>query len=94
MYYRTMKLKRYKLIQILVNIISFPIRFPIFIVCIVSEKVLEISEFILNGCDKFLYWIMDNMAKYFKFNEIADRQYEKNKEKFKMDKIKTFLWRD
>lgn len=85
MYYRTTKLKRYKLLITILNIISFPLRFPIFSFFIISEKITKISELILDTCDKFLYWIMNTIVKYFKFDEIADKQYEKNKEKFKTD---------
>lgn len=85
MYYRTTKLKRYKLLRIALNVISFPLRFPIFLFFIISEKITKIAEWILDTCDKFLYWVMENIVKYFKFDEIADKQYEKNREKFKTD---------
>ena len=85
MYYRTTKLKRYKVLKVIINTIAFPIRFPLFIICILTEYVFKLLENILNGFDSFLWWIMDGVVKIFKFDEIADEQYEKNKEKFKTD---------
>lgn len=85
MYYRTTKLKRYKVLKEIINIIVFPIRFPLFIMCILTERIFKLLENILNGFDSFLWWIMDSAVKIFKFDDIADRQYEKNKEKFKTD---------
>ena len=85
MYYRTTKLKRYKVLTATINIIAFPIRFPLFIMCILTESVFKLLENILNGLDGFLWWITEGMVKIFKFDDIADRQYEKNKEKFKSD---------
>lgn len=85
MYYRTTKLKRYKVLKVIINIIAFPIRFPLFIMCILTECVFKLLENMLNGFDSFLWWMMDGVVKIFKFDDIADRQYEKNKEKFKID---------
>lgn len=85
MYYRTTKLKRYKLLRATLNIISFPIRFPIFLLYILLEEASKIAEVGLNTCDKFLYWLIESVVKYFKFDEIADKQYEKNEGKFKTD---------
>lgn len=85
MYYRTTKLKRFKMLRTILNVVSFPIRFPIFLFLIISEKITGIAEFMLDNCDKFLYWIMNGVVEYFKFDEIADKQYEKNREKFKKD---------
>ena len=53
--------------------------------CILTESVFKLLENTLNGFDGFLLWIMNSLVKIFKFNEIADEQYEKNKEKFKTD---------
>ena len=85
MYYRITKLKRYKLLNLILNIVSFPIRFPIFLLYIIAENVTKIAENLLDICDKFLYWIREIVVNFFKFREIADEQYEKNKEKFKKD---------
>lgn len=85
MYYRTTKLKRYKVLKAMINIIIFPIRFPLFIMCILTESVFRLLENTLNGFDSFLWWIMNSLVKIFKFDDIADEQYEKNKEKFKTD---------
>lgn len=82
MYYRTTKLKRYKLLMTVFNVISFPIRLPIFLLFILLEKATKISELILDHYDKFLYQTFAFMVKHFKFDEIADKQYEKNSEKF------------
>lgn len=85
MYYRTTKLKRYKVLKAMINTIIFPIRFPLFTMCILTESVFKLLENTLNGFDSFLLWIMNSLVKIFKFDEIADEQYEKNKEKFKTD---------
>ena len=85
MYYRITKLKRYKLLNLILNIVSFPIRFPIFSLYVIAENVTKIAENLLDICDKFLYWIREIIVNFFKFREIADEQYEKNKEKFKKD---------
>lgn len=85
MYYRITKLKRYKVLKAMINIIIFPIRFPLFIMCILTESVFKLLENTLNGFDSFLWWIMNSLVKIFKFDDIADEQYEKNKKKFKTD---------
>lgn len=85
MYYRVTRLKRFKLLKLILNITSFPIRFPIFLSFIIIGKVAEILAIILDGFDRILYWIMDSISKIFKFKEIADKQYEENKDKFKTD---------
>ena len=85
MYYRVTRLKRFKLLKLILNITSFPIRFPIFLSFIIIVKVAEILAIILDGFDRILYWIMDSISKIFKFKEIADKQYEENKDKFKTD---------
>ena len=85
MYYRVTKLKRYKLLNLILNIVSFPIRFPIFLLYVIAENATKIAENLLDIYDKFLYWIMEIVVNFFKFSEIADEQYEKNKEKFKKD---------
>ena len=85
MYYRTTKLKRYKVLKEVINAIIFPIRFPLFIMCILTESVFKLLENTLNGFDSFLWWIMNSLVKIFRFDDIADEQYEKNKEKFKTD---------
>ena len=85
MYYRVTRLKRFKLLKLILNITSFPIRFPIFLSFIIIGKVAEILAIILDGFDRILYWIMDSISKIFKFKEIADKQYEENKDKFRTD---------
>lgn len=85
MYYRTTKLKRYKLLKLILNIIAFPIRFPIFLMCVITEEVGKLLENILDICDGVLWWIMKKISKVCKFDNIADKQYDKNKEKFKTD---------
>lgn len=85
MYYRTTKLKRYKVLKAVINAIIFPIRFPLFIMCILTESVFKLLENTLNGFDGLLWWIMNSLVKIFRFDDIADEQYEKNKEKFKTD---------
>ena len=85
MYYRVTRLKRFKLLKLILNITSFPIRFPIFLSFIIIVKVAEILAIILDGFDRILYWIMDSISKIFKFKEIADKQYEENKDKIKTD---------
>ena len=85
MYYRTTKLKRYKLLKLILNIVAFPIRFPLFLICVITESIAKLSENILDICDGVLWWIMRNVSKVFKFDNIADKQYEINKEKFKTD---------
>ena len=85
MYYRTTKLKRFKLLKLILNVIAFPIRFPLFLICVITEGMAKLSENILDGFDRILYWIMDSISKIFKFKEIADKQYEENKDKFKTD---------
>ena len=85
MYYRTTKLKRYKVLKAVINAIIFPIRFPLFIMCILTESVFKLLENTLNGFDSFLWWIMNSLVEIFRFDDIADEQYEKNKEKFKTD---------
>lgn len=80
MYYKVTRLKRFKLLKLILNIISFPIRFPIFLSFIIIEKMAEILAIILDGFDRILYWIMDSISKIFKFKEIADKQYEEKSE--------------
>lgn len=85
MYYRTTKLKRYKLLKAIINILIFPIRFPLFIMYTITEYLSKLLENILDSIDGFLWTIMNTLVKIFKFDAIADEQYEKNKEKFKTD---------
>lgn len=85
MYYRVTRLKRFKLLKLILNITSFPIRFPIFLSFIIIGKLAEILAIILDVFDRILYWIMDSISKIFKFKEIADKQHEENKDKFKTD---------
>lgn len=85
MYYRTTKLKRFKLLKLILNIIAFPIRFPLFIICVVTEGIAKLSENILDIYDGVLWWIVEKVSKVFKFDDIADKQYEKNKDKFRTD---------
>ena len=58
---------------------------PIFLLYVIAENATKIAENLLDICDKFLYWIREIVVNFFKFSEIADEQYEKNKEKFKKD---------
>lgn len=85
MYYRTTKLKRYKLLKAIINILIFPIRFPLFIMYTITEYLSKLLENILDSIDGFLWTIMNTLVKIFKFDAIADEQYEENKEKFKTD---------
>lgn len=85
MYYRTTKLKRYKLLKAIINIIVFPIRFPLFIMYTITEYLFKLLENVLDSIDSLLWKIMNTLIKFFKFDAIADKQYEKNKEKFKTD---------
>lgn len=85
MYYRTTKLKRFKLLKLILNIIAFPIRFPLFIICVVTGGIAKLSENILDIYDGVLWWIVEKVSKVFKFDDIADKQYEKNKDKFRTD---------
>ena len=74
-----MRLKRYKVIYIILNILIFPIRFPLFILF----KIGEISEKVLDFTDILAYKFMSWIVKIFKFEEIAKEQYKVNKNKFK-----------
>ena len=85
MYYRTTKLKRYKLLKAIINIIVFLIRFPLFIMYTITEYLFKLLENVLDSIDSLLWKIMNTLIKFFKFDAIADKQYEKNKEKFKTD---------
>ena len=44
MYYMTTKLKRYKVLKEIMNIITFPIRLLLFIMCILTECVFKLCE--------------------------------------------------
>ena len=54
MYYRVTRLKRFKLLKLILNITSFPIRFPIFLSFIIIGKVAEILAIILGTIVLFI----------------------------------------
>ena len=75
----TSKLKRYKIVYWVLNILMLPIRLPIYIIF----KIGELAEKGLDITDRFAYKIIDWIIKTFKFDEVAKEQYKTNKEKFK-----------
>ncbi|MBK5242135.1 hypothetical protein [Clostridium sp.] len=74
-----MKLKRYKTVYWILNILMMPIRLPIFIIF----KVGEFAEKGLELTDNIAYKLMNWIVKTFKFEEIATEQRKTNKDKFK-----------
>lgn len=77
----TMRLRRYKIIYYILNIIIFPIRFPIFLFYSLEE--LRLFEKLLELMDKILRNILERISVRFKFEEEAFRQKEINPDKFK-----------
>lgn len=80
MKYKVTKLKRYKIIANTLGILVFPIRFPIWLVHMIGT----ISETLLDSIDLILVKLLEKIAEVFKFEEVANKQYEANKDKFKM----------
>lgn len=77
----TMRLRRYKIIHYILNIIVFPIRFPIFLLYSLEE--LRLFEKLLELMDKILRNILERISVRFKFEDEAFRQKKINPDKFK-----------
>ena len=93
MYYRITKLKRYKLLNLILNIVSFPIRFPIFLLYVIAENVTKIAENLLDICDKVMielvYEMVDNnrKKKYVVTREMVEESlgFKKEQEELKAE---------
>lgn len=68
------RLKRYKFLYMLTNIIILPIRLPIFIIYKSSELLTNVSDCILGFIDECLYKFNKSIVKIFKFEDIARKQ--------------------
>ena len=79
MKYITTKLKRYKFLCVVMSVIFLPIRLPLYLIVVLGE----VANKIFNKVDCFGMKIIHSIADILKFEEIAKKQYEINKEKFK-----------
>jgi hypothetical protein len=75
----TTKLKRYKTVCWILNILLFPIRLPVFALF----KIGEVADKVLDFIDELAHKFMHKVDKTFKFEETAREQYKTNKSKFK-----------
>lgn len=80
MRYKTTKLKRFKITNTTFLILTSPIRLPLIILMVIGELATNIIDLF---DESVLCSIMEYTVKKFKFDEIADKQYETNKDKFK-----------
>jgi hypothetical protein len=79
----TTKLKRYKYLMNVINIISFPIRFPLVLIYVGFEKSTKFLESLVDLLDGLLFNIRDYIIHKYNWNGIAKEQYKINKDKFK-----------
>lgn len=79
MKYKVTKLKRYKIFVWIINILFLPIVLPSLILVFIGEKV----EAILNIVDDIEQKIIYKISDILKFEEVANKQYEINRAKFK-----------
>lgn len=80
MRYKTTRLKRFKIINTFLLILTSPIRLPLIILMAIGEISTNIIDLF---DDSVLCSTMESIVKKFKFDEIVDKQYEINKDKFK-----------
>lgn len=77
----TTRLRRYKITKIILNILVFPIRFPIFLIYWLED--LRPFEKLLYFIDNILLSTLECISIKFKFEEQAFKQKELNPSKFK-----------
>lgn len=75
----TTKLKRYKIVRWILEILILPIRLPVFALF----KIGEVADKVLDFIDDLTHKFMHKIDKTFKFEEAAREQYKTNKDKFK-----------
>jgi hypothetical protein len=79
----TTKLKRYKYLMNVINIMSFPLRFPLVLIYLGFEKVAKFFESLVDFLDSQLFKIRDYFVHKLNWNEVAKEQRKINKDKFK-----------
>jgi hypothetical protein len=71
----TCKLKRYKTIYVILNIIELPIRLPCSLLLILGEIFKRLSEIILDYSNEITNKLLHLIVRTFKFDAIADKKY-------------------
>ena len=77
--YITTKLKRVKILRFLADLILILIKLPL----IIFYWLGKLAETISNIITELYYMFENNIIRFLKWNEVAEKQYKKNPDKFK-----------